>query len=457
MKNYLRNVTPLQWAMLIVGTMLTALLIYNGMHAEAVTMLTAPAAAATLEELAIEMKSQGVGFDNARKELKEAHEEITRKMGEYKTEVSTELKTAIDKALTDFNIKFGGVKAEFDALEQKMALRAANDGPENEKSWGEQFIEGAQFKAASEIGGLSGRRMSMGQEVKQVNSAAAGGLIRSYREADVVSLLRERRVVRDLLRTVPVATSSVDYAVQTTRTNAAAPVAESAAKPYSDYAWSSATVVVRTLAHLAKITRQAMDDAPRLVGEIDSEMRYGLGFVEERQFLYGTGVGQNLFGIIPQATAFAVPTGFATRASGVTKIDVLRVAMLQNSLALLPADGIVLHEIDWADIELTKTTDGAYLFSNPQGTVDPRMWALPVVATPAMVAGDFLVGAFKMGATVYDRMAVEVLISTENVDDFEKNLATMRAEERVAIAVKRPGAFTTGSFDDAIAALTTVP
>ena len=71
-----------------------------------------------------------------------------------------------------------------------------------------------------------------------------------------------------------------------------------------------------------------------------------------------------------------------------------------------------------------------------------------------MTAGDFLVGAFKMGATVYDRMAVEVLISTENVDDFEKNLATMRAEERVAIAVKRPQAFTKGTFTTAITALT---
>ena len=53
-------------------------------------------------------------------------------------------------------------------------------------------------------------------------------------------------------------------------------------------------------------------------------------------------------------------------------------------------------------------------------------------------------------------MAVEVLISTENVDDFEKNLATMRAEERVAIAVKRPTAFTKGTFSTARTALTAV-
>lgn len=452
MKNYIRT-NPYQLALALTVFAFVCACLLAGHYTAAA--LIAPVAAADLEELAGEMKNTVKGFNDARKEIKEAHDEITRKMNEQGTTISQKLKDEIDKVLTEWNTKFAGVQGELSSLEQKMVTRG-NESAKQEKSWGEQFVEGAQFKSRSESGSVSSYRGTIGHEVKQVTSAAAGGLIRSMRETEIVSLLRERRVVRDLLRTVPIQTSSVDYPTQTTRTNAAAPVAESGAKPYSDYAWSSASAVVRTLAHLTKITRQALDDAPRLVGEIDSEMRYGLGFVEERQFLYGTGVGQNLLGIIPQATVFAVPAGFALRPAtpGVTKIDVLRVAMLQNSLALLPADGIVLHEIDWTDIELTKTTDGGYLFSQPQGSVEPRMWALPVVSTPAMVAGDFLVGSFKLGATVYDRMGVEVLISTENADDFEKNLATMRAEERVAIAVKRPQAFTTGTFTAAITALT---
>ena len=50
-----------------------------------------------------------------------------------------------------------------------------------------------------------------------------------------------------------------------------------------------------------------------------------------------------------------------------------------------------------------------------------------------------------MGAQIFDRMAVEVLISTENDKDIEKNMATIRAEERLALAVYRPEAFVTGS------------
>jgi HK97 family phage major capsid protein len=71
---------------------------------------------------------------------------------------------------------------------------------------------------------------------------------------------------------------------------------------------------------------------------------------------------------------------------------------------------------------------------------------LPVVATNAIPAGEFLVGAFQDGATLYDRMGVEVLMSTENDDDFEKNLVSIRIESRVALAVFRPDAFITGDL-----------
>jgi HK97 family phage major capsid protein len=63
-----------------------------------------------------------------------------------------------------------------------------------------------------------------------------------------------------------------------------------------------------------------------------------------------------------------------------------------------------------------------------------------------MALGAFLVGSFRFGATLYDRMGIEVLLSSENADDFEKNLLTMRAEQRLALAVKRPASFISGTF-----------
>ena len=63
-----------------------------------------------------------------------------------------------------------------------------------------------------------------------------------------------------------------------------------------------------------------------------------------------------------------------------------------------------------------------------------------------MQPGTFLVGAFGIGAQLYDRMTMEILASTEDGSNFRQNLVTIRGERRVALAVKRPQAFITGTF-----------
>ena len=119
---------------------------------------------------------------------------------------------------------------------------------------------------------------------------------------------------------------------------------------------------------------------------------------------------------------------------------------MQAILAEFPASGVVLHPTDWAAIELTKDGQGRYLIGRPQDGTPARLWNLPVVETTAMAQNTFLTGAFSLGAQIFDRMAVEILISTENDKDFENNMVTIRAEERLALAVYRPQAFVTGQL-----------
>src|SRR5699024_11048282 len=98
----------------------------------------------------------------------------------------------------------------------------------------------------------------------------------------------------------------------------------------------------------------------------------------------------------------------------------------------------------WAGIELTKDSEGRYIIGNPIDGIAPRLWNLPVVETNAMTVNNFLVGSFRFAAQIFDRMDIEILLSTENKDDFEKNMVSIRAEERLALAVYRPEAFVTG-------------
>jgi len=69
-----------------------------------------------------------------------------------------------------------------------------------------------------------------------------------------------------------------------------------------------------------------------------------------------------------------------------------------------------------------------------------------VVETQAIPVDKFLTGAFKLGAQVFDRWLARVEVATENEDDFVKNMVTILAEERVALAVYRPEAFIYGDF-----------
>lgn len=413
------------------------------------TAATADFDPAAFEALGRELKEKTSEFKTRADELGQMKTDILGRLQKGE-DASKEFKEQVDKQIALTN----ELKAQLQDIEQKMATKVKEQA-EKGKTYGQEIVESESYKSFKASGSSRGK---FSVEAKALTTTTAAGLLRQPYRDEMVRLPRERFVIEDLIPIIPVQEGSVDYPVQSVRTNNAAPVAEGALKPTSDYAWTTANVPIRTLAHITKLSRQAVDDAPRLVAEVDAEMRYGLGLVKERQYLYGAGTGQNMHGIVPQAAAFAVP-GSVVAGDIIlpTRVDVLRLAMLQLATSLYPADGIVLNDLDWGLIELTKTTDGAYLFAQPQGSVGARMWGLPVVTTPAMVAGDFLVGAFGYAARIYKRMGVEVLISTENEDDFVKNMATMRAEERAAIGVKIPDGFVTGDFASALLDIPVTP
>jgi HK97 family phage major capsid protein len=247
----------------------------------------------------------------------------------------------------------------------------------------------------------------------------------------------------------------VQYVKETGYANAAASLSETAGttKPQSDIKFDVLTSNVTTIAHWVLATRQILDDVPMLQSYIDGRLRYGLALVEENQLLNGSGTGTDLAGIYTQATAFAPPI---TIPATVTRIDVLRLAMLQTALSELMSTGVVLHPADWAAIELLKDSQGRFIVGNPQGTLTPTLWGQPVVSTQSMATGKFLTGAFQLGAQIFDRMDAVVEISTEDDQNFRKNLVTVLAEERLALAVYRPEAFVKGDFAAAATAATKI-
>lgn len=370
--------------------------------------------------------------------------------GEIKSlgKLTEETKKSADDAL----IRFNEISARMTEVEQKMSRAPAQ--PEGHKSVGQMFAEHEDVKAF--LGGNKKGRVAV--SLKAIISAettdangSAGALIVPQR-VGLVAPPRRRMTIRQLLMPGRTNSPAIQYPKETGFTNNAATVSEKtgATKPQSEIKFAMVTEAVATIAHFVLATKQILDDVPMLQSYIDGRLRYGLELVEENQFLNGSGVGEDLNGIYTQATPYSAPLT-PTAAGNMTKIDVIRLAMLQAVLAEYPADGIVMNPIDWADIELTKTEDGAYLFANPQGGSEARLWRLPVVETQAMTVDKFLVGAFSMGAQIFDREDATVEISTEDSDNFRKNLVTLRGEQRTGLAVYRPESFIKGDYSDALA------
>lgn len=280
-------------------------------------------------------------------------------------------------------------------------------------------------------------------EVKAITSGpmSAGGLVSPDRDLGITMLPKQRLTIRDLLGKGRTSSNSVEYMRQTGFTNNASMVSEGALKPESNITFEFKDTKVKTLAHWVKASRQILSDAPLLETTIDSELRYGLSLVEEIQLLLGDGTGQNLHGLIPQATAYEI----ARDQAGDTRFDTLLHAIEQAEVALLPASGIILNTSDWFAMLGIKDGDGRYISGGPLANVPERVWRLPIVWTNVMPAGEFLVGAFETAATLYDREDATVELGYEG-DDFIRNLLTILGEQRLAFAVKRPEAIIHGAF-----------
>jgi len=83
---------------------------------------------------------------------------------------------------------------------------------------------------------------------------------------------------------------------------------------------------------------------------------------------------------------------------------------------------------------------------NSASFVSLELWGLPVVPSQSMAPGEFLVGQFAGNCFIFDRLDTEVLLSTEDGDNFVKNMATVRIESRLAFVVTRPEALITGDL-----------
>jgi HK97 family phage major capsid protein len=256
--------------------------------------------------------------------------------------------------------------------------------------------------------------------------------------------------MRDIVPVIPLENSNaVEYVREGAWTAPTADyqVLEGDKKAQTGVTYTEYTANVRTIANFVKVSRQMVQDVSFIMATIQQRLSMFVTLKEDKEILYGDNTAGHLWGLMPQAikeATFWTPPGTGNT---FTSIDELNIAA-RTSRTCSMRTAIILNPTDEAKIEMLKTTFGSYVLNvrAPREDGLMRLWGLPVVTTPNMVTGDFLVGAFPGNCALFDKETITVEIAFQNEDDFVRNLVTIRAEERVAFAVFVPQAFACGPF-----------
>lgn len=365
-----------------------------------------------------------------------------------------EIKLKIDALQGDDDLR--AKLAQFQAQQETLAatpVAQPGDARRRILSIGQQFVQSEIYRNAikgrsrGRAGWTSGEAeldaAGLRAATLTTDGASGGDLIIPDTRAGITPILFERLTVADLLASGTTDSNIVQYMKETTATNAAATVAEGAAKPESTLVFDAVNDPVRKIATWLPVTDEMLDDVPQIRSYIDARLLLFVQMQEEAQLLNGDGTGTNIVGLRNR-------TGLRTdvvrndpdQTPDENNMDAIyrQIMAIQVNSFLMP-DGIIIHPTNWQAIALAKNADGDYLGAGPfNSALQFRLWGLPVVVTTAITAGVALVGAFRASAQVFRKGGIAVEASNSHSDFFTKNLTAIRAEERLALAVYRPGA-----------------
>lgn len=270
-----------------------------------------------------------------------------------------------------------------------------------------------------------------------------------------MGLTRPQRRQPFLLQIANVSTTTkmyVQWAELENPDGAATSVAEGTAKPMIDFDWVEKSAKVEKIAAYIKVSKEMLDDIDGMRSEIETELREQVLLKLDADLLSGDGTTPDLNGLLNQGTAFAAGS-FANSMTNVTKTDILRIAISQVAANLFVPDYALVHPTDLASMDLEKGEDGHYALAPFKSADGLTISGVRIIANTGQTIDKFTVGDFSK-FNVKIREGFNVQVGYEN-DDFTKNLVTILGELRAVAYVKshHTGAFVSGDFSDAIAAV----
>ena len=372
--------------------------------------------------------------------LKEKLIEAQKKLAEIKAAVESGEKGAkdLEEAIADVKSAQANLDAADEAERLIKSLGTENVPSETEekkmpaKTLGENFVEFVKSAKIEKKFNVAAPVYVKAATDTQTSPAGAVDFATTF-DKNVVEAARTPLVVRDLFAAENISGSTLVYLVEGAIQGAPAVTAEGAEKPQIHFA--DPTPVTVSLAKVAchiKESEEYINDYPFLASAINGRLLYELGLVEQNKL------------VTDLLATSGIQTG--TYAANATAADIadaiLQAAMDVQNGSGFAADAIMINPADWYKLRIAKDGENRYYGGGFFGAQSiPDLWGIPVCVTTAVAANTIVIGAFKACGSVVQNGGVGVEATNTNEDDFVKNLMTIRAEERLALAVRRPAGF----------------
>lgn len=361
-------------------------------------------------------------------------------------------KTALNKRLDDFESKYGDVDTaggrQSKSLGSEFLEKAFPNGEaDHKKAVDRQRVESVAFKDGAE-------RFVQ----KNISTATGSGRVLgdSLRIPGVVTQPEDDLVVQTAIPRTFTPNRTIDYVRELVFTDLTATVAESTGtgdlqtKPQGNITFELITETMTTIAQWIPASRQVLQFSNRtqLQSYIERRLRQRVLLELEDQVLLGDGTGNNMTGLITDASAYN--RGYANiQSAAPTELDTLRRSITQLQLLNYTTDRFILNPADWENIALLKDTQLRYIFVDPAMMTQPRVWGIPVSPSNRMTEGKFLTGALAQCCELFIGMDVTVEISREHASFFIQNMVAILAEMYALLAIYRPEGLVYGGLTNA--------
>jgi HK97 family phage major capsid protein len=195
-----------------------------------------------------------------------------------------------------------------------------------------------------------------------------------------------------------------------------------------------------------RVPEEMIEDIPYLQSFLTQIGIEEVMLVEDEQILYGNNAGQNLSGLIPNATAF--DTGLLATVDAPNEFDILRAARTQGRLAKRRPTVALVNPGDYYNMTSRKDSTNNYLFLGGGNGIQPgrNVDGLTIIDHTIIEPGDWLV-LDPRAAAIFDRTGMSVRFYDQDQDNAIKNLITIVIEKRLALPIYYTNGLITGTFE----------